>query len=635
MMERPVAPVFDVASAREWARLVPWWVPRVVLTVGWVAATTVAIVVSDQPCTPSDPSVCGPALWFGYAGGLLLATPILLWTVPLAGCVTGALFSLLDVVYDTGQGIHIAFALFGSGCALMAWWLVVGRRRQTVLMRRVAGETRVAVSPEPIASFGPRVVLGVVLLMTAGASLLWYRHQVAGIDEHLAAAQRIEVPVTALDPAASQIVVRLDASTTISIEVVSVDTYHVGESVPVFADRRGDQPWVQLVAEPDDETFWLSVAVLAAVLAGIVLGRQWRARMGCRRLGRSAAPAVDLLVEPDSRGRAVLRVPEPGGRGPRLAIVPVVYASPDAAQDEDAEQSERGEWSQLWTPAERAAFARSWRGEDTSGEFDQPPPWQPAPPQPATVVGDLRDGGWVALITDEHMLVPTAPLRMVRPRLIMPWRRDVDVSDEEDRQRPGDLLPGHPVGPAAAAPPLPLVLRARRRDRVLGALLLLAAPTALLAVLVGLPEDWWQALAVLWTGGAVATRGWMRRSARVILQQAFLEVRAGFRRFRVPWARLHGVRQSDDRLYLAGDPDFGVQVGPFDARDVPQPPDDDHPPSCTVTAERAAGLIMSVRERGLAAGDPGTPIRQAPSNAAYLAIAYLITAIATIFIQSQ
>jgi len=61
------------------------------------------------------------------------------------------------------------------------------------------------------------------------------------------------------------------------------------------------------------------------------------------------------------------------------------------------------------------------------------PPWQPQPRSPATVAGDLREGGWVVLLTGTSLLVPEGPVRACRTGLPLPWRRD----DAEEEGRPG------------------------------------------------------------------------------------------------------------------------------------------------------------------------------------------------------
>jgi hypothetical protein len=91
---RPGAPPMDGPRIDRWtAAAVPWWVPRLVLIVGWVGACVVAVAGDTLSCTAADPGVCGPAVTFAVAIVVLLATPVLLWWLPLAGCGTGMLSS--------------------------------------------------------------------------------------------------------------------------------------------------------------------------------------------------------------------------------------------------------------------------------------------------------------------------------------------------------------------------------------------------------------------------------------------------------------------------------------------------------------------------------------------------------------
>lgn len=206
-------------------------------------------------------------------------------------------------------------------------------------------------------------------------------------------------------------------------------------------------------------------------------------------------------------------------------------------------------------------------------------------------MGDLRDRGWVLLITDAVVLLPEAPLRR-------PYRRPADES-----------LPGQPLPTAdpPGVPELPAVLGPRRRDRAIGALQLLGWIAGPAFVLSGLADGWFPTIVVLWGAGILGFDGWARLNGRVTLTREAVLVHDRMRTHRVPWQRMHGVRQDGDRLWLAWDPDRVVQVGPFAAG-----------------AEHWGAVMMGLR----AGAAPGGEVTSRVGSGVAVAAAYALVAIA-------
>ncbi|MGK5683632.1 hypothetical protein [Actinoplanes sp. URMC 104] len=442
-MTRPGAPALDGARMGRWsAAAVPWWVPRGVLVLGWAVAVLVAVAGDTSSCTPQEPAVCGPDVSFAVAAVVLLATPVLLWWLPLAGCAAGVVFAVLDLVFDDVRAANVAFALHGLLCLAVAAWSVAARRRQAAVVAEVAGTVRLEAAlaerlRDTFPGWGARTVAAVLLLIAGTAGLAWYGHRTDQVTRHESAAVRTDAVVRSADDADDVIVV--EAPRPVRLDVVG--SYEVGQVVPVLVDGS----WVRPVAEPEDVTPWLGGGLGALGLAVLLLAREQRMRSARRRLLSGPLPAVEVTAVPDDQRRAVL---EAG-----MALVPV--AATPTRLPRPLLTGEDVDWTDGWAAADE--------------------------PQTVTVAGDLRDGGWVLLVTDSAVLLPEAPLRT-------PWRRPEKVE-----------APSRPPGP---------------RERALGAVSLLGFAAAPAAVLTGLPDGWWQTLVVLVAGGALAYEGWGRLGGR-------------------------------------------------------------------------------------------------------------------------
>ncbi|GAA0552666.1 hypothetical protein GCM10010172_38880 [Paractinoplanes ferrugineus] len=572
-MRRPAAPTLDGPRAERWrAAAAPWWALRIALLLGWVSACAVAVITDRTSCTPLDPGVCGPDLPFAVSIVVLVATPVLVWWLPLAGCASGILFAVLDLIYDDLRAAHLAFAAHALLCAGIAAWLVVAHRRQAAIVAEVAGTVRLDPALTErlrpgMPGWGARTLCAVLLLIAGIGGLTWYAHRTGQVTRHEAAAVRMDAVVRTADQAEDEIVVEVPRP----VRVAVLDSYEPGQVVPVLVDGS----WVHLVAEPADVTGWLSAGLGAFALAALLLVREQRMRVARRRLLSGPLPAVELTAEPDDQGRAVLR--------DGLAVVPVMSAPLRLARPHLT--GEEVEWADGW-PAEPAEdFGRDWRGPGHRGE-----------PPVVTVAGDLRAGGWVLLLTDSVVLLPEAPVRIPRRR-----------------PEPADALPGEPVPVPAGGdgPDLPVVLRPRARDRLLGALSLLGFAAGPAVVLVGLPDDWWQTVVALWFGGFLTYSGWSRLTSRVALTRDGLVVHAGLRIHRVPWQRLHGVRADDEGLWLAWEPDVAVQVSRL--------------------PDRAGAMMMRLRELALAAGGPGGPANSRLGGGPAVLAGYVLVALAAVW----
>ncbi|CAL9418886.1 hypothetical protein SUDANB95_01805 [Actinosynnema sp. ALI-1.44] len=340
-MSRP----FTAEHLRRWeAPTVPVWVYRGVLVVGWCVAFGYAVSI-PVTCTPASP--CLPDPGFSVAVALVLATPVLLWREPVLGCCAGTLFGLLEVVFEEHDGIRLAFLLHGLACAVVALWLVEARRAQ----HRVFGEVSSVVTvsrPLPPRFTGRSLVAGVMLVVGVLA-FVRYGVVATALADHETAAVEVHARVLSVEDYAVKVALPSGERT---FSVLTPEAYGVGRSVPV----RTDGAWAELVSEPEDVTFPLTVMAVALGMAVFLRMRDVTARRAAQRVLHGPARAVEVLVRADLRGRAVLHTVD----GKPFGSMPV------------------------------------------SGRFED---------DRMLAVGDLSHGGWVVLVTPDGALLPTRPLR--------------------------------------------------------------------------------------------------------------------------------------------------------------------------------------------------------------------------------
>ncbi|HEX8768354.1 MAG TPA: hypothetical protein VF714_08285, partial [Jatrophihabitans sp.] len=332
----PDARPFTATDAERWLRAgVPRWVTRVALPALWTLAVVVAVAADTTRCTPQDPSACGPDSTFAFAFVALLATPVLLFWMPILGCLTGVGFAVADLRYDDVQGARWAFGLHGLLCALVAVWLVRGMAEQRRIASAAGGGRRVTGLAGPAAEAVPRAV---PRLLVAGALVLaglgffaWYGHQVAGEQAHLRRAVRAQGRIVAVRP---------DESITVSVRTPSAGTreYRVGvydytdpyplhSTTPVLLDAQ-DPGWIRLLAEPRDSTGWQSAGAGCFALAFCLLLHGARWRRGMRALGSDDQLALRVRIRPDADGHALILPAVDGEPGPaaerpfgRMAVI--------------------------------------------------------------------------------------------------------------------------------------------------------------------------------------------------------------------------------------------------------------------------------------------------------------------------
>lgn len=648
------SPLTSGAAARWSAAGVPRWVPKGALTAGWAAAFVAATIGDARQCTPLNPAICGPDGGFTW-WMLCFVTPVLLIWMPLLGCAAGVLFGLADLAFDDVTSANIGFGLHGLACAVVAVWLLRSAVAQERLAADAGGGIRASAPSTPArpeADWNWTRVVAAAMFVVLGAVLIgWYVQGIRAEERHLSAAEQVTGRVVAVDD--ENFTITLDAAARggarhVTNDVRDTGLYLMGATTPVFLDAN-DLSWSRLVAEPQDATDWRSAGLLALLLAGLLALREVQGRQAMQRLRTGEHPALRVWVVPDEVGNALV-FPDDGSRPDVVTDEPVARLpltwrhgprDEGGGGDWDPDEETLGDPSLArdarkgvdpladveWDAATQSSFGRVWRGEEGPDDDEEPFHFESVEPEPAILLGSLRDRGWALLITGEDALVPSGPLRVGQlarlgtakgsstwdRRLLShlpfgPWRHQSVDQDTPDERAGDPFLPGIPVRATGQDRlDLPIVARTPVRTRVLGLAMLASALALAPAGLMLVEMDWFERGMVIFFGGQLLLEGVGRALNQLRLTHAHLEVVGTFRVQFVPWERLHGARRDGAALAIAWEPDLVVDVGPFDA--------DGGSAGQQTRAEQLGAEMLWQRERALARGAAGRPTNSRPGPA--------------------
>lgn len=654
----PYAQPLTTDAAARWSALgVPRWVTKRLLTGAWGLAFIAAVAGDTVGCTPDNPAICGPDQGFAWWFVICAATPVLLIWMPLVGCLAGVAFAAGDIAFDDVVMANVGFGLHGLACVVVAVWLLRAAAAQERAAAEAGGGFTVSVPSfhdglEPGRNLARLGTAGVLVLL--GVSLLgWYGHEVVTEDRHLARAERAAGRVVSVSDDGYAITLESVTSAglrRVTIDVLDSEPYPVGSTTPVLLDPQ-DVSWSRLVAEPQDPTGWESAglgALLLALLLGLIQRESRRAR---RRLCSGEHPTLRVWVVPDETGAALVFADDGAGHpvdvDAPIACLPLAWGTfPDGGEDARTADRQGVDWDedadheQFMDPfddaeldaATAASFGRAWRGETDIHDEDEDFHLDRVVPEPAVLLGSLRDRGWVVLVTGDDVLVPSGPLQVGglaanRPsrqtRLLArlpfgPWREAAaDRGSAEDS--PDDVfLPGVPVRATVQdLPDLPILAATPARTRAVGLAAIAAALAGAPAALILVDLDWYGRAMVVFVGGSALLGGIARALQQVRLTHSFLEVSGSWRVERVPWGRLHGVRRDAAVLAIAWEPDMVTEVGPFHAAGGTA--------GQAERAEQLGAMMLRLRERAIVTGAEGRPTstRRGPAwgfSAAYTAL---------------
>ncbi|MFE3113181.1 hypothetical protein ACFXKJ_18125 [Kitasatospora indigofera] len=342
----------------------------------WTAVLPLAIVVmasaADGTCrTPAD---CAADHWQETVAALLLTVEFMVLLARarrgvLLVAVAGALLWLLPGALPNEPTRLAALVAHGLLAAALVRAEVIRRRSRQgldMLMGPPVAYPWTAAGASfpgggPVRPLVRRALAG--LLIAASVLLV----ALGAIDRHdararAAAATQVEGTVLAIDRGNAEVAFRLPdggPARTTRLEIRWADSPEAGDHLPLLADGRG---FVEVLGDTPDITGWLSAAavsgttgiLLAASAAGAV--RRYRGFSG------PAAPAMRVLVQPDSEGDLLVRPVDGGPAGPALWRLRLREASRWRAPDEGGPR---------WLP-ERPA--RGGREEPPTGSPRSIPP---------------------------------------------------------------------------------------------------------------------------------------------------------------------------------------------------------------------------------------------------------------------
>jgi hypothetical protein len=299
-----------------------------------VGATIVSIVVPPG-CTPEHP--CGPSVPGTWMLALVFASLVLLIGAPGLGCLSALALGVVGAGYDPALG---ARGWWAAEAALSAGALVF------LLLIRVHQRRVAATIERPITSPGARTAsvltrdglweqfIGAAALAAVGIVLMIiYQYQVSVSGEHLRHSVQTTAVVQDIGVESDTIDFYLDGVGQ-AVTVSAADApefpngYLIGQTLPVIVDSTDSEPWLRFAARPDDQTPWLSFAILAWLLAAAATlrpARVWWAHRhnadgemrGILVSTRWPAPVVDAAISAtDGSGLplSVLRSPDVSAR---------------------------------------------------------------------------------------------------------------------------------------------------------------------------------------------------------------------------------------------------------------------------------------------------------------------------------
>lgn len=499
---------FTDERVRAWVAATPRPWLRWVLAGAWGAAFTVSVVGDTEPCSTADLTVCGPDLTFSVVIVLCFASVVLLWWRPFVGVACAVLFAIADLLWDSVLAANVAWTMV----ALVFVAYAVHLRSRLARQREIARAASVALSPWPTGPQRPLHLDGAHRLMAAGAvalvlvasgAIYGYQRAVAVDDGHESRAQFVEAVVLSDEDEDGNQKVRFEARPEgfpAELEVLFIEVPDVGDTVALRVDPR-DPSWTHPIAEPPDQTWWITAGLGALLVAGLLAERLLAVRVRRRALeGQHHALGVPVRVFTDGLDFVGL-VATDSARG--LGEFPV---------DEEV--------LRLATPEARRVAA----------------------PTEAFLVGDVRHGGWVALATSTGLRLPLGSLAA------MPEDTEIDLNTfDRDPEDPHDWSEPVPLGTIPV--PLPVVVEAPVWLRVAGAV------GALAAVLVGAwllsdKEAGFGGLPMVLAAVSFLHLGLSQVADRVRVTATGFEMSSVFTRHQSPMGTVREVRVDDEDVAL-------------------------------------------------------------------------------------
>lgn len=490
-----------------------------------VAAFAASIAGDTEPCSATDPSVCGPDLTFSLAVVGAFGATLLVWWWPRAAAACAVAFAGFELVVDDVTSARVAWPVLA---ALHVWHVIVLRREQEAkaALARTASVPIPASARPPDASpsarsglaapIGVRHLAVVALLLASLACAGLLLRALAAERAHESRARDVPAHVVGYDDDDDLLTtVRTDAAVPgipREMDIETLDAYEVGDPVLLRVDPQ-DPGWAHLTAEPPDPTWWATLS-LGALLLAVVLGQELAAGRARRGMLRTHPPTEGLPVRWLADGDLVaVLCTDRDVVAAELAVLP--RPRPEVE------------------PRLEAAVQRGW------------------------LVGDLRPGGWCGLVADGELELPVSPLRAL-PDLPTIDDASLDPDLEDDVRAWTDPVPESAV-PAA----LPVRLGPSPRERVVGLVLVAVAVAGGWWALGWSDIGWFEVGVVAFIAGRLVLFGLTMATSAISVEATGMTLSGPVLTERVPMRVVADVRVVDDLVVLELRDDEVVDLGPF------------------------------------------------------------------------
>ncbi|KRE42526.1 hypothetical protein ASG74_08955 [Knoellia sp. Soil729] len=504
---------------RDWVAATPPGRLRWVLVAAWVAAFATSVLGDTEPCTTADLTVCGPDLTFSVSIVACFASVVLLWWRPFVAVACAVVFAVADLLWDSVWQANVAWSVVAVLFAAYAVHLRARLSRQ----RAIARSASVSLPPWPSAPRRPLHLDGphrlmaagaVGLVLVAGGAFYAYERAVALDDVHASRAQVVEATVLSEEDEDGNQRVRIDGRPEgfpAEADVLFIEVPDVGDTVALRIDPR-DSSWTHPVAEPPDRTWWVTVSLGALLVAGLLAERLTAVRVRRRLLEESHhTTGVPVRVFTDGLDFLGLLATD-STRG--LAEFPV----------------------------------------DEVLRTDTPQARRVAAPTEGFLVGDVRDGGWAALVGPGGMRLPLGPLAA------LPADAEVDMDTfERDPEDPRDWSEPVPMGTIPV--PLPVVVEAPPWLRAAG----LGATLAAICFgtwLLWDDEVGLSGAGIVFAAGSALHWGLDQAVHRVRVTASEFTMTSVFRATQSPMSAVREVRVDDDTAMVIFDDESVLEVSP-------------------------------------------------------------------------
>lgn len=518
--------------------------------VGVAAALTVAASIATDPMRCTSAAPCEAGWLFSVVAPMLVGSVVLLWRWPLVALFLGVGYGVASALWDPAWLGQVAAVGYTVLCGVLLLRLLSTRRRRAAELRSSAGAVTV---PDwvgrAVREMGPLpwplgYAMGVVAaLVTAVVCAGLLVGSVSTYTERLERAVVTTATVVEVDPEDPLDITLETAGGGTRADVYTLEEHALGERVDVRTDPE-DPEWVELTAEPWDETFWLSLVLGALVLAVLFGSEALGRRRGLSALTSGIHPAVQVCAAP---------VPD------REDLVGVAHLD-DLARRVFAVVD--GRLTVLREAADEGGSPHGPMGFDQDDLEDLR--W--ARPTRALLLGDLREDGRCAVLLGSLMIL--SPTLSERPRGV------VDLPDTAAGQAlPSDLESGpttdeeltllraeafdgaEHVASTGVRPQLPISVPAMAWRRAV-AVVQVVAGLAAVPVLLWLSGDptWWEVVLAAFLAGPALLDGATRLRPALQLTEEGLVHPEGLRCWVVPWGAVRQAMVRDDVLVLELDP---------------------------------------------------------------------------------